>query len=770
MSTNRREFLALAGAVAASTAVGRSALAQRSPAVDLTQYVNVFAGTGGHGHTFPGATLPFGAVQLSPDTGLTGWDWSSGYHHGDETLMGFSHTHLSGTGVGDMLDVLLVPRTGDVMLQAGKDPEARTAIEGTYRSRFSKADESGEPGFYTVKIQSSGGNQIMAEMTATERTGLARFTFPAGEPAHILFDLHHCYENEKAVKSAEMTVPSATTLQGGRHVSRWSPDREIYFYSEVSVQPTRTELFQQDQSVEGKSSSGQNLKSVMHFPAGSTVLVKTGISIISTDQAKLNLQAEQPGWDFAGVRAKAKSRWQTELERIHVETASREHKRVFYTAMYHMMCAPTLNDDVNGQYRGLDKKVHTLGPNDHNYSTYSLWDTYRALHPSFTLWQADRVAPMVNCLVRMAEQSIYGFPVWPLQDGETFCMPGYHGASVMAEACVKKVPGIDWQRAYKGMRKRNMDDSYMGLDLYRKYGYIPADKEPESIGKLVEYTYCDWACAHVADATGHADDAKIMRGRSQNYRNVFDKDMQFIRPKLEDGQWAPDFNPKATGHMAKYRDYTEANAWQSTFYVQHDVKGYMQLFGGREAFTTKLDALFTADPGVSNENVADMTCFIGQYVHGNEPSHHIAYLYLWAGQPWKAQEKVRELLLTHYRDDFDGLDGNEDCGQMSAWFLMSSMGLYAVDPVSATYVLTPPLFDSVRVRLGSGKELSIETRRKNRDDKYLQSVTLNGKPLDRLWVEHATLVRGAKLVYTLGPDPNRSLGVDERFMPPSLTA
>ena len=684
--------------------------------------------------------------------------------------MGFSHTHLSGTGVGDMLDLLLVPRTGDVILQPGKDPEARTAIAGTYRSRISQADESAEPGFYTVKTLSSGGGKITTDLSATERTGLARFTFPAGEPAHILFDWQHCYENYSAVKSAEMAIPNATSLQGGRHVSRWSPDREIHFYSEVSVQPTRTELFQQDQPVEGKSSSGTNLKAVMHFPAGSTVLVKTGISMISAEQAKLNLQAEQTGWDFAGVRAKAKSRWQAELERIHVETANREHKRVFYTALYHMMCAPTLNDDANGQYRGLDKKVHTLGPADHNYSTYSLWDTYRALHPSFTLWQADRVAPMVNCLVRMAEQSIYGFPVWPLQDGETFCMPGYHGASVMAEACVKKVPGIDWSRAYKGMRKRNMDDDYMGLAMYRKYGYIPADKEPESIGKLVEYTYCDWACAHVADATGHADDARIMRGRSQNYRNVFDKDMQFIRPRLEDGQWAPDFNPKATGHMAKYRDYTEANAWQSTFYVQHDVKGYMQLFGGREAFTKKLDALFTADPGVSNENVADMTGFIGQYVHGNEPSHHIAYLYLWAGQPWKAQEKVRELLLTHYRDDFDGLDGNEDCGQMSAWFAMSAMGLYAVDPVSATYVLTPPLFDSVRVRLGGGKELSIETRRKNADDKYLQSVTLNGKPLDRLWVEHAALVRGAKLVYTLGPEPNRSLGVEERFMPPSLTA
>lgn len=772
MSSTRRQFLALAGAAVATPALLPGTLlgAPKQAAEALTDYVNVFIGTGGHGHTFPGATLPFGAVQLSPDTGMTGWDWSSGYHQDDTVLMGFSHTHLSGTGVGDMLDLLMVPRTGPVVLNPGKDDEARKDPGGTYRSRFAKADESAEPGFYTVKTQSSGGKKITTELTATERTGLARFTFPAGEPAYILFDWQHCYENYSAVKSAEIALVGDQALQGTRHVSRWSPDREIDFFTEVSVKPTKVEVFSDDQPVSGTSARGTNLKVVLHFAPGSTVLVKTGISIISTAQAKLNLTTEQPGWDFDGLRAKAKSRWEAELQRIHVDTPSRDHKQIFYTALYHMMCAPTLNDDVNGQYRGLDKKVHTLGPDDHNYSTYSTWDTYRALHPSFTLWQSDRVAPMVNCLVRMGEESIYGFPVWPLQDGETFCMPGYHSASIMAEACVKKVPGIDWARAYKPMRKRNMDDAYMGLDLYRKYGYIPADKEPESIGKLVEYGYADWACAHVADATGHADDAKVMRGRSQNYRNVFDKDIQFIRPKLENGEWAPDFNPKATGHTPKYRDYTEANAWQSTFFVQHDVKGYMELFGGREPFAKKLDALFTADPGVSNENVADMTGFIGQYVHGNEPSHHIAYLYLWAGQPWKSQEKVRELLLTHYRNDFDGLDGNEDCGQMSAWFVMSSMGLYAVDPVSATYVLTPPLFDRVQLQLGHGKQLMIETKRKNPDDKYLQSVTVNGKPTNRLWIEHEVLVRGAHLVYTLGPEPNRTLGTDESVMPPSLTA
>jgi predicted alpha-1,2-mannosidase len=773
MKIDRRDFLSLAG-LAASGILADDAMGLRAPSrasgEDLTQYVNVFVGTGGHGHTFPGATLPFGAVQLSPDTGVQDWDWSSGYHHDDETLMGFSHTHLSGTGVGDMLDLLLVPRTGEVILEPGTDPQARKNPEGTYRSRFSHSDERGEPGFYSVKTAANGGASILTELTATERTGLARFTFPAGEPAHILIDWQHLYGNADGVESADIAMVGDTALQGGRHINRWAPHREIYFSTELSVKPTKVEFFSGKKPVDGHNASGKNLQVVLHFAPGTTVMVKSGISAVSAENAKLNLSKEQPGWDFAGIRSAAKRKWQTELQRIHIRDNSRERKTIFYSAMYHMMCAPTLNDDVNGQYRGLDKKVHTLESGEQNFSTFSLWDTYRALHPSFTLWQADRVAPMVNCLVRMAEQSIYGFPVWPLQDGETYCMPGYHGASVMAEACVKKVPGIDWKRAYAGMRKRNMDDDYMGLAMYRKYGYIPADKEYESIGKLVEYGYCDWACAHVADATGHADDARVMRGRSQNYKNVFDTKSQFIRPKLENGDWAPNFDPRATGHVPHHRDYTEANAWQSTFFVQHDVKGYMGLFGGRENFARKLDALFTAEPGVSNEQVADMSGFIGQYVHGNEPSHHIAYLYLWAGQPWKSQERVRELLLTHYRDDFDGLDGNEDCGQMSAWYVMSAMGLYAVDPVSATYVLTAPLFDESRIRLGAGRELVIETKRSNPEDKYIQSITVNGKPHDRLWIEHQVLVAGAHLVFTLGSQPNTSLGVDERLMPPSLTA
>jgi predicted alpha-1,2-mannosidase len=775
--TTRRKFLALTGLAAGGTLLDRAGATSAAPFIadgvageDLTQFVNVFCGTGGHGHCFPGATVPFGAVQLSPDTGFTGWDWCSGYHHGDSVLIGFSHTHLSGTGASDLLDLLLAPRTGDVVLNRGSDGSARQNPAGTYRSRFSHDDEHAAPGFYSVLTEATGGGKIKTELTATERTGLARFTFPQGEPAHILLDWQHGYGEPGTVKAAELEIIDDRTITGGRHVSGWSPNREIYFASEFSEAPTKIEAYSGDSPVSQKKVSGTNLKIALHFRPGSTVMVKSGISMVSSANARENLRTEQPGFDFDGVRSKAQQQWQAELSRVRIEDQNGERRKTFYSAMYHMMCAPTLADDVNGEYRGLDKKVHTLAKGERNYSTYSLWDTYRALHPSFTLWQRDRVAPMVNCLVRTAEESIYGFPVWPLQDGETYCMPGYHAASVMAEACAKKIPGIDWKRAYATMRKRNMDDDYMGLPYFRKLGYIPADKEDESVGKFVEYIYCEWACANVAQATGNAEDARIQRRRSQNYRNLFDPKSQFLRPKLINGEWAPNFDPRATGHIPQHRDYTEANAWQSTFFIQHDVKGYMQLFGGREAFATKLDALFTAEPGVSNEEVSDMTGFIGQYVHGNEPSHHIAFLYVWAGQPWKTQERVREILLKHYRNDYDGLDGNEDCGQMSAWYFMSALGLYAVDPVSATYVLSAPLFEKTTVQLGGGRELTIDARRASPEDQYIQSVALNGKALDQLWVRHEDLAEGGHLAFILGPQPNRNFAVKEHAMPPSLTS
>jgi len=769
---NRREFLGLVSLAAGHQTLAQTAkhLPAAGDATDLARFVNVMAGTGGHGHVFPGATVPFGAIQLSPDTGNHGWDWCSGYYTADTSIMGFSHTHLSGTGAGDLLDILFVPRVGEVKLVPGSKDDPDTG----FRTRFSHADEHAEPGFYAVKLASG----VNVELTATERTGLHRYRFPGSSDAHVLIDLHHAYgseddlSKEQPVQAAHLHVVGNDTVTGGRTMHGWSPTRQVYFAVQFSRPFTKAQIYGDRKPMDSAEAQGRILQAALHFnTAGQPeLLARVGISMVSTENALANLRAEQAGWDFDRTRSNARRMWNRELAKIAVDSDDTERKTVFYTSMYHMMCAPTLADDANGQYRGMDQKVHTLTAGEHNYSTYSLWDTYRALHPSFTLWQAERVAPMVNNLVRMAEESPAGIPVWPLAGGETGCMTGYHSASVMAEACVKKVPGIDWQRTYAVMRKRNMDDNYRGLGFYRQMGYIPADLEEESVSKLLEYDYADWACAHVADATGHADDAKVQRGRSSNYKHLFDPKTQFIRAKMKDGAWTPGFNPKATGHTKKYRDYTESNAWQTTFGVQHDVKGYIDLFGGREPFLAKLDRLFLEEPGVSNEEVVDMSGYIGQYVHGNEPSHHIAFLYVYAGQPWKTQQRVRQILDTLYRNDLDGLAGNEDCGQMSAWYVMSSLGLYAVDPVSATYVLTAPVFDRARLRLAGGRELVIEAHRKAPGDLYVQSVTLNGKPHDHLWITHAEIANGAHLVFELGAEPNKDLGTDERLAPPSLTA
>ena len=767
VTIDRREFLQLAALVAGHHALDGKTAAGGRPEEDLTQFVRISTGTGGHGHTFPGATVPFGAVQLSPDTGTREWDWSSGYHYSDSSILGFSHTHLSGTGVGDMLDVLLAPRTGPVKL----DPGSKQNPDDGYRSRYSHADEHAVPGFYSVVLQSGEGKKILAELTATERAGLHRYTFPPGDEAHILLDLHHAFvDGPDPIVDADLHVAGKDLITGGRRVNRWAPNRQIYFATQFSVAPTSIQLYVDNQPIADSSAHGKSLKAVMHFAPGTTLLVKTGISMVSADNALANLKAEMPAWDFEGTRARANEKWEKELSRIRIKTADEKTKRIFYTSMYHMMCAPTLADDVNGEYLGMDHKAHRLpGPQEHNYSTFSLWDTFRALHPSFTLWQADRVAPMVNCLVRMAEESPGGMPVWPLQASETFCMTGYHSASVMAEACAKGFTGIDWNRTYAVMRKRNMDDDYMGLGYYRKLGYIPADLVGESVSKALEYMYNDWACARVAQATGHTEDAAIQLQRTRNYKNLFDPKTQFIRAKLMNGDWTPNFDPKATGHIKHRRDYTESNAWQTTFFSQHDVAGYIELFGGREQFVSKLDALFTEAPGVSNEDVPDMTGFIGQYVHGNEPSHHIAYLYVYAGQPHKTQQRVRQILTTLYHDDPDGLAGNEDCGQMSAWYVMSAMGLYAVDPVSATYVLGSPIVDEARIRVSAKHELVIEVKRRSPEDGYVQSVSLNGKPLNRLWVRHSELVSGAHLVFTMGAEPNLTLGHDPSTLPPSET-
>jgi predicted alpha-1,2-mannosidase len=771
---SRRSFL---GTVSAVSAVGltrsnglnkfASAFSNLATAQDVTKYVKPAIGTGGHGHTYPGATVPFGMVQLSPDTFNIGWDHSSGYHYADTSIMGFSHTHASGTGAGDLMDFLLMPGTGP----AKTVPGSRENPGEGYRSRFSHEDEIVQPGYYSVLLKDYA---IRAELSASARAGIHKYTFPKSESSHFILDLVHLYgDDPESILWSNVKILGNDTITGGRSTALWSRGREIYFAMKFSKAFASSEILADGHKLDPsvRQSDSRSLKCLVHFQTakGEIIYVKTGLSCVSADAAIKNLDAEIPGWDFDKVKAEAHLAWQHELSAISVESSNQKHKEIFYTSLYHALVAPTLFDDVDGQYRGMDGKVHQLEAGLHNYSTFSLWDTYRAAHPLYTLVQGKRVPDLVNCLIRMAEESPAGMPVWPLYAKETGAMTGYHSVVVMAEAQAKGFQGIKFDRAYPLVRKRAIEEDYRGLALYREMGYIPCDKERESTSKTMDYAYDDWAAAHLARTAGATEDAAQLLKSAGNYRNLYDKTTTFMRSKLSNGEWAEPFSPIELGYSKRWRDYTESNPWVTTFSVQHDPKGLAQLFGGREALIAKLDGLFNAPSDLPPDAPPDIAGLVGQYAHGNEPSHHIAYLYAYVGAPYKTQERVRSLLETMYRNEPDGLAGNEDCGQMSAWYVISALGFYAVDPVSANYVFGTPLFDRAVVRLANGKELVLEAKRKAATDMYIQSVTLNGKPHPKVWFSHADIAEGGTFVFTMGSQPNKQFGADESAAPPSMT-
>jgi predicted alpha-1,2-mannosidase len=736
----------------------------------FTQFVDVFIATGGHGHCYPGATTPFGMVQLSPDTGVGDWDHCSGYHHDDTSIMGFSHTHLSGTGAADLLDILVMPGTGAVHTEPGtkENPSAG------YRSRFSHSTEKAEPGYYRVFLEDY---KVLAEMTATPRVGLHRYTFPADQTSHFIVDLVHgavdlpqrTYCN---VISAELHVVGNDTITGGRRVEEWAPGRYIYFAMKFSKPFASAEIIADSKALgtNVRDAQGKFLKCVIKSPATAkeVILVKVGLSAVSIEGALKNMEAELPGWNFDGVREAACAAWERELAKISIETNLADHRKIFYTAFYHTLVAPTLFSDVDGQYRGMDLQVHRLPAGGRNYSTYSLWDTYRALHPLYTLVQTERLPGLLNTLILMAEQSPAGVPVWPLQAVETGCMIGYHSAPVLAEAYAKGIPGVDYAKAYPLWRKRAMDDSYRGLNYYRKMGFIPCDLEDEAVSKTLEYAYDDWAVAHLARAAGAEDDYKLLLARSRNYKNTFDGSITFMRGRLANGQWAMPFDPRGMGHSKKWRDFTESNSWQATFLNQHDLYEYMKLFGGEKGFVEKLDGLFNANPELPPDAPPDIAGMVGQYAHGNEPSHHVAYLYAYAGAHYKTQARVRMLLETMHHNDPDGVAGNEDCGQMSAWYVLSAMGFYAVDPVSGNYVFGGPLFDRAKIQLGNGKTLTIESVGNGPGKAYVQSVTWNGQPYTKSWFSHADIAQGGTFVIEMGDKPNERFGAAMSDRPPSF--
>jgi len=779
----------------AQEGVGQHAAGAAQQGAGVSRYVDVFVGTGGHGHTYPGASMPYGMVQLSPDTNDAGWDACSGYHQADGSIMGFSHTHLSGTGASDMLDVLVMPAQGEVLLQPGgrglPDENYRSRFDGMastkpllsadakavpgrgYRSRYDRASEQARPGYYRVHLTD---HNILAELSATLRAGLHRYTFHGKGKGHLLVDLAHGYHDgaktPAAVSDAQLRVVGNDTLVGGRRVHQWANGRHIYFAMKLSRPFSRATLYSEDAALpDGTGEAhGTHLKAALHIDdvAHGPLLVKVGISAVDIEGALKNLDEEISGWDFEHVQKAAAESWEQELSRIRIESTSPAIQRTFYSSLYHTMLAPTLFSDVDGRYRGMDLAIHQLPAGQNNYSTYSLWDTYRALHPLLTLFQPARVPDLVNGLVRMAAESPDGPPVWPLQGMETGCMIGYHSAVVIAEAHAKGFTGIDYARAWPIYRRRAMEDDYRGLPLYRTLGYIPSDKEGEAVSKTLEYAYDDWAVAELADAAGAKDDAAALRERSRNYRHVFDPRTGLVRPRGSDGSWLEPFDPRGMGHSKQWRDFTESNAWQATFLNQHDLYAYMSLFGGDQPFEHKLDELFTISSELPEDAPPDIAGMVGQYAHGNEPSHHVAYLYAYTGAHHKTQARVRMLLETMYPAEPDGLAGNEDCGQMSAWYVMSALGLYAVDPVSTNYVFGSPLLDLAEIALAGDRKLVIRTTGNGPGQAYIQSVQWNGKPWTRSWISHAELAAGGTLEFQMGSTPNWHFGAAFADRPPAF--
>ena len=780
---------------------------------DYTRWVNPFIGTGGHGHTFPGATVPFGMVQLSPDTRIDNWDGSSGYHYSDDIIYGFSHTHLSGTGIPDGCDILFMPTVGKPQFFA---KEGDKSVNG-YASKFSHANEKAEPGYYSVKLDDDG---ILAELTATKRVGLHRYTFPKTDSALITLDLEW---RDKRLDSEIRFSAKNNRIEGFRSSTSWAKNQRVYFVAEFSKPVV---WFIQSQPPEIRSAEDfTNTKAVIGFEtvADEQILLKVAISYVSIEGARKNLEAELPHWDFDKVRADAKAAWNKELSKIEVSGGTDDQRTVFYTALYHTMIHPNVFNDVDGKYLGHDRKIHNIAepgsppyeggvaaasadgvvlsqagtgqdngsktpvreepppradaapplrkegslkrpPNgetryasDH-YTVFSLWDTFRAAHPLYTIIDEKRTVDFINSFIRIYEQG-GRLPVWELWGEETDTMIGYHAVSVIADAMAKGIEGFDYEKAYEAA-KHSAELDHFGLAAYKRRGYISAEDENESVSKTLEYAYNDWCIAQMAKIMEgrfpekkaiYKKDAEIFFSRSQHFMNLYDPDTGFFRPKRNGGFIEPFAPNEVTFH------FTEGNSWQYSFFVPHDVPRLIELMGGRDEFAAKLDELFTTEQKLIGRHQPDITGLIGQYAHGNEPSHHIPYLYNYAGQPWKTQMYVRRIMDEFYKNAPDGLIGNEDAGQMSAWYILSAAGFYPVAPGAPQYDIGSPLFPEMKFNLENGKTFTITAKNNSAENIYVRSVRLNGKPLRHAHLAHSDIMEGGTLEFEMGPKPKTGL-------------
>ncbi|MDB4655317.1 GH92 family glycosyl hydrolase [Flavobacteriales bacterium] len=716
------------------------------------QYVNPFIGTGGHGHTFPGATRPFGMVQLSPDTRLEGWDGCSGYHNTDSIVYGFSHTHLSGTGVGDYCDILLKPCIGDVHWNNGY----KSSPDSGYASYFSKETEVAEAGFYSVELQEG----IKVELTTTERAGFHRYIFENAENAHIIIDLEH----RDMLLNANLEFVNDSTVRGFRRSKSWAEDQNVFFYA-IFSKPFESKLVVGDYETSPDTTMKLATKAALKFnlKQGEEVLVKVGISAVDLEGAKKNLEVEIPDWDFDQKRKEASDAWNTELAKIDVN-GEEDDKIIFYSALYHTMVVPNLFSDVDGRYRKMlpkdsipqETKIGQLAEGENQYTIFSLWDTYRAAHPLYTIIDEKRTNEYIRTFLRQYQDG-HQLPVWELAGYYTGCMIGYHSAPVIADAYLKGIDDWDASLALEAMQ-HSATMPQLGLPSYLKNGFIPTGDEPESVSKTLEYAYDDWCISEMAKALGKDEVYDEYLTRAQSYKNLYNPQNGFLQGRRNGGWYGP-FVPEEVNF-----NYTEANGWQYSLAVPQDVSGLIELMGGDEKFISHLDNMFTAESETEGRHQVDITGLIGQYAHGNEPSHHMAYLYNYAGQPWKTQERVSQILETMYQNSPDGLSGNEDCGQMSAWYVLSSMGFYPVCPGSNQYVIGTPLFDDVSINLENGKQFKIS---RSRQGKYVQSATLNGQPLKASSLTHEQISAGGKLEFQMGKEPNKSWGIGEENQPTS---
>ncbi len=717
----------------------------------LINFVNPFIGTGGHGHTYPGATLPFGMVQLSPDNGTQGWDWGSGYHYSDSIIQGFSHTHLSGTGIGDLCDISVMPSIG------------RMADTLPIKSRYTHTKETASPGYYAVHLQDS---DIWAELTASPRCGMHKYTFPASQNAMIRLDLGFAINWDRPTDCYFAQI-NDSTFTGWRKSTGWAKEQWVFFAIQLNKAVKKLTVFADGKKLAPEEDGeGKKVLACLQFATKTNerVTMKVGISFASIDGAKQSLK-EIPGWNFEQVKQQAESVWERELGKVQIHSANKQLMQTFYTALYHTYLAPVIFSDAKGEYKNAIAQVEK-SKTGLIFSVQSLWDTFRGANPLLTITQTELVPNIINSFMAFYNQ--YGsLPVWDLGFNETNTMTGYHSVPIIADAILKNIRGFDWEMAYVAMRNSAMQN-IRGTDAYRQYNYVPQDKFGHSVTITLEYAYDDWCIAQVAKKLKQYDDYDLFMKRAANYQFLFDRKSGFFRARNSNGNWVEPFDPYYSEHDDKGM-YIEGTAWQHTFFVPHDVKGYARLMGGADKLLQKLDSLFTISSKMNGANVSsDISGMIGQYAHGNEPSHHIAYMFAALGQQWKTAEKTREIMAQMYNNTPAGLSGNEDCGQMSAWYVWSALGMYPMNPANGEYVFGSPLIDDATIYLPNKKIFNLTVIGNSLKNKYIQKITWNEAEYSNCFIRHADMMKGGKWEITMGPKPSK-FGVAEEYWPSSMS-